>query len=80
MIAKKSAEYRYYRKSQWGCRILADSDRELDSSVLLARGTRVSYVVEQVDDNSVTPSQTSIPKSSDELSNKCSGLRGIEAA
>ena len=45
MMAKKSAEYRYYEKvSQMSN--LVDPSRELDKSVLLARVTRVSYVVE----------------------------------
>ena len=80
MIAKNSAEYRYYTRKSARCSNLADPNREFDSSVLVARGTRVSYVVEQVDDNSIASSKTSIPKSSDELSNKRSGLRGSETA
>jgi hypothetical protein len=59
---------------------LADPGRQFDSSVLLARVGRISYVVEQVDDNSIASPETSIPKSSDELSNKRSGLRGVETA
>ena len=59
---------------------LAGPGRQFGSSVLPARASRVSYVVEQVDDNSIAFSETSIPKSSDELSNKRSGLRGIETA
>jgi hypothetical protein len=59
---------------------LADPGQQFDSSVFVARASRVSYVVEQVDDNSVTSSETGIPKPSDELSNKRSGLRGIETA
>jgi len=59
---------------------LADPGQRFDSGVLLAGVGRVSYVVEQVDDNSITSSETSIPKPSDELSNKRSGMRGIETA
>jgi hypothetical protein len=54
--------------------------QRFDSGVLLARVSRASYVVEQVDDNSITSSETGIPKPCDELSNKRSGLRGIETA